>query len=332
LETQHVFVIGGSAGSIESLKKLLAQLPPDLKAAIFIVVHLKRDRSSHLATVLNKSSRLSVCSATDQSPIENGRVYVAPADFHLYLKSDKMRLIRGPLENHTRPAIDVLFRSAAVAYREYVTGVILSGMLDDGTVGLQAIKRCGGMAIVQSPEDASFTSMPEQAIANNDVDYVVPVSKMGQLLHERTQHQPLNTTTVPKELLLESQMVERRTGGADKMAQIGEMVPQSCPSCGGPLWEISDSQKLRYRCHIGHAFTVQALAETQDTAVEEALWIALRTLEERERLLKRISEDHSQKGLSTMAEQYRQRAIEAAQHAENIRQLIYSLGQSDTIV
>lgn len=328
----HVFVIGGSAGSIEFLRKLLPQLPPDLQAAIFIVVHLRRSRPSNLATVLNKSSRLPVCSATDQSPIEIGRVYVAPADFHLYLKSDKMRLIRGPLENHTRPAIDVLFRSAAVAYREYVTGVILSGMLDDGTVGLQAIKRCGGMAIVQSPEDASFTSMPKQAIAHNDVDYVVPVSKMGQILYERTQHQPLNTTTVPKELLLESQMVERKTGGANKMAEIGEMVPQSCPSCGGPLWEISHSQTLRYRCHIGHAFTAQALAETQDTAIEEALWIALRTLEERERLLKRISEDNSQTGLFIMAEKYRQRALEAAHHAESVRQLIYSLEQPDTVV
>jgi len=322
-------VVGGSAGSIEFLRKLLPQLPPDLQAAIFIVVHLKRSRPSNLATVLNKSSRLPVCSVTDQSPIEIGRVYVAPADFHLYLKADKMRLIRGPLENHTRPAIDVLLRSAAVAYREYVTGVILSGMLDDGTEGLQAIKRCGGMAIVQSPEDVSFTSMPKQAIAHNDADYVVPVSKMGPLL-KRTQHPPLNTTTVPKELRLESQMVERKTGGADKMAVIGEMVPQSCPGCGGSLWEISHSQTLRYRCHIG-AFTAQALAETQDTAVEEALWIALKNL----RRKRTAPQTHERRQLSDRTV-HQSRAIsittlEAVHYDESVRQLVYSLGQPDTL-
>jgi two-component system chemotaxis response regulator CheB len=199
-------------------------------------------------------------------------------------------------------------------------------------VGLQAIKRCGGTAVVQSPDDAVFSSMPENAIANNEVDYVVPVSAMGPLLLERSHQRPAASAPVPDDLRLETQMVERSMNRAEDMAAIGEMVPHSCPSCGGPLWQIQNSETLRYRCHIGHAFTAQALAESQGSAVEDALWTALRTLEERGRLLKRISADNSQKGLINLAERYHQRATEVTQHAESIRQLLYALGQPDSTV
>lgn len=185
MEHRHIITIGGSAGSIGVLGDLLAQLPKDFNAAILIVTHMSRQQPSQLSSVLARRTHLSVCSASDGQPIKSGCVYIARPDYHLFVNSGTLQLVRGPLENRMRPAIDVLFRSAAVSYRDYVTGIILSGMLDDGTLGLQAIKRCGGTAIVQSPEEAMCDSMPESAIRNVNVDHVLPVAEMGALLQER---------------------------------------------------------------------------------------------------------------------------------------------------
>jgi len=325
LETP-IIVIGGSAGSIEALRKLFSQFPADFAAAVFVVVHTSRHSESQLASVFQRESSLPVSFASDRHPIKPGHVYVASPDYHLFLETDQMRLTRGPLENNMRPAIDVLFRSAAVAHRHAVVGVLLSGMLDDGVLGLAAIKRCGGKTVVQSPEEALFSDMPKNAIAAVEIDHVVTIAQMTDtLLH--CLRQPLDTeTTVPQALAQEAKMARRVTSSPDAMAKIGDMVAQSCPTCGGPLWQVKSAPILQHRCHIGHSFTAPALVEAQAHKVEEALWIAFRTLEERGRLLERISATSSNEYLS---QTYDQRAQEAFHYADRLRQLLYSLDPED---
>lgn len=216
-----IIVIGSSAGSIEALLKLLSQLPTDLKAATFIVVHTSRRGDSQLASVFQRQSRLPVSFASDRHPIKPGHVYIAPPDYHLFLEADQMRLIRGPLENNMRPAIGVLFRSAAVAHADGVTGVLLSGTLNDGVLGLSAIKRCGGKALVQSPAEALFSDLPENAIAAIAVDQVLAIAELSHYLRQHTEQPVTTQTVVPPDLLREVQMVKRMVSTPGEMSQIG---------------------------------------------------------------------------------------------------------------
>ena len=322
LQNHHVITIGTSAGGVRALKTLISQLPPDFTATIFIVLHLSGEVASNLPTVLAKVTRLPVAFAKDKAKIEPGRIYLAPPDFHLIVKPNRIRVIRGPRENRMRPAIDPLFRSAAVAYRSYATGVILTGMLDDGTAGLQAIKACGGMTIVQDPADAAYSSMPKSAIANVEVDRIVPLIDIAKILLERVRQIPAIVEEIPTDLLLEAPITQNAITEPKIMAKIGQPVAHSCPSCGGPLWQIGNNNHLRYRCHVGHAFTGRTLVEEQSEATEKALWIALRTLEERSRLLKNMSDRYAKNGAIALAKTHQERAQEAAEHAISIRNLI----------
>ena len=322
MNNHHVITIGTSAGGVSALKTLLGQLPKDLKASIHIVQHLSGEASSNLPAVLNKVSQLPARFARDLETIEAGRIYLAPPDFHLMLEYGRVRLVRGPRENRMRPAIDPLFRSAAVVYRSYATGIILTGMLDDGTAGIQAIKACGGMAIAQDPEDAAYSSMPRSAIANAEIDRIVPLQDIAEIVKERVGQTPPIITEVPPDLLLEVPITKDAITAPQTMAKIGQPVAHSCPGCGGPLWQIGDRQTLRYRCHVGHAFTGRTLVEEQNEATEKALWIALRTLEERGRLLKTMSDRYAEKGATSLAQTHQERANEASENAVLIRDLI----------
>lgn len=329
MKNHHVITIGTSAGGIKALRTLVKQLPKDFPASIYIVQHLSSESPSNLVAVLETTSKLPVAFARDKELIKPGRIYLAPPDFHLLLESDRVRVIRGPRENRMRPAIDPLFRSAAVAYRSYATGIVLTGMLDDGTAGLQAIKACGGMAIVQDPNDAAYSSMPESAISSVEVDRVVPLKEIGNILKERVRQTPPIVTEVPADLLLEAPIVRDAITQPETMAHIGEPVAHSCPSCGGPLWQIGKSHNghslLRYRCHIGHAFTGRTLMEEQNEATEKALWIALRTLEERGRLLRNMSDRYARNGATALAKTHQERAKEALDHSVLLRNLIREL-------
>lgn len=321
-----IIVIGGSAGSISVLLHLLSQLPPDLQAAVFIVVHTSRQGDSQLVHVFQRQSLLPVSFASDHHPIQPGHIYVAPPDYHLFIETDAMRLFRGPLENNVRPAIDVLFRSAAVAHANAVVGVILSGLLDDGVLGLAAIKRCGGKAVVQAPDEAIFSDLPKNAIAAVAVDAIAAIGQMADTLLQYV-HQPVaSDPVIPQDLVREATMVRRVMANTDEMFQLGDIVDQSCPACGGPLWQVNAAPILQHRCHIGHSFTAAALIAAQDHKVEEALWLAFRTLEERGRLLKRIS---ANSGSESLSQTYQQRSQEAFHHAERLRQLLYSLGPEE---
>src|SRR4051812_33241997 len=184
MQSHDIIVIGASAGGVETLKQLVAGLPAELPAAVFVVLHVTPNGPGYLPRILEKAGPLPVCSPKDGDGIANGRIYVAPPDHHMLVEPGRLRVVRGPKENRHRPAVDPLFRSAAWAYGPRVIGVVLSGTLDDGAAGLWAIKSCGGVAVVQDPEDALFGEMPASALACVDADHVAPLEEIPLLLAE----------------------------------------------------------------------------------------------------------------------------------------------------
>lgn len=320
-----VIVIGASTGGLNALRQICSALPVDLPAAIFVVLHIGPNKSI-LPRVLGPLCPLPVVHATDGAPIEAGKMFVAPPDHHLLLEDGRMRLTRGAKENHARPAIDPLFRSAAVAHRRDVIGVVLTGNLDDGTVGLQAIKTYGGIAIVQDPDDAEVPSMPLSASRYVDTDYCVPLADIAPTL-ARLVRQPYSKGDASHEdeaIRIENLAALRGRTEEKAMDAIGTRSTQTCPDCGGIVWAIDGSKPLRFRCHTGHAHTAQSMLLGQDAFTEQALWAAIRALHERHTLLKRLAAGAKGQGYNTQAEEYEASAKTAAEHAEVLRQMITS--------
>lgn len=322
--SRDIVVIGASAGGADAVSTLLSQLPSDLRAACFVVIHRQAESTSRLISILGRSSSLPVRRARETATIYHSNVYVAPADHHLILQPEQMRVVRGPKENRCRPAIDPLFRSAASAYGPRVIGILLTGYLDDGAAGLEAIKKLGGTAIVQDPEDARVPSMPTAALKRIDVDHCLPVHRMGSVL-TRLIGEPPETpdfNKIPRTIEMEIAIAAGEDVQMTDQESIGKPVDLGCPECGGPLRQIVDSEIRRFRCHIGHAYTSNALLHDQDEQVERALSAALRTLEEKGRLLAEIGRETS--GDEATAAGFFERADEARAHAETLRRLVLS--------
>lgn len=317
-----IIVIGASAGGVEALSRLVVQFPKDLAAAVFVVQHVSPTAAGHLAAILNRASPLPATLAQDGERFESAHIYVAPPDHHLFIKQGSLRVMRGLRENRVRPAIDPLFRSAAVTYGARVVGVLLTGLQSDGTAGLLAVKRCGGMAVVQDPAEALYPDMPLSAIEHVEVDYCLPVTKMGAVLYKLTQESPLVTVPTPGDLLVEAEIAERPSHSHDRVAELGGLVPLICPDCGGPLWELRQEHLVRYRCRVGHVFTEESLLEGQSEALEQALWAAVHTMHERTRVLTSLATGRRERGHSHTAELYEQRAAELKVHAEQLRQML----------
>jgi two-component system chemotaxis response regulator CheB len=174
----NIVVIGASAGGVQTLRKIVAPLPKDLRAAVFVVMHISPMGPSLLPELLNRGS-LPAAAASDGERILPSRIYVAPPDHHMLIDGGVIRVTRGPKEHRFRPAIDPLFRTAAWAYGNRVLGVVLTGLLGDGSVGLQTIKSAGGTVLVQDPDEALFDEMPLNAVRNVDVDFIVPTGEIG---------------------------------------------------------------------------------------------------------------------------------------------------------
>ncbi|MCA1667719.1 MAG: chemotaxis protein CheB [Thermomicrobia bacterium] len=318
-----IVVIGASAGGVEALVALVRALPADLPAAVFIVLHVPPDGTSALPQILSRAGALPATHPQDGEPIENGRIYVAPPDNHLLVERGRMRVVRGPRENRSRPAVDPLFRSAARAYGSRVIAIILSGMLDDGTAGLIAVGQRGGVGIVQDPADTLFSGMAESAIRYDHPSYVVPVSAIGPLL-DRLTREPAGAED--REV---SSVMEKETGEAafdletiEDPDKFGRPSVFGCPECGGVLWEINDGDLSRYRCRIGHAFTADSLVAEQSLQLEAALWAAFRGLEEKAALVRRLADRARASGHQLLAERYEEQEQDARQHAAVIRELI----------
>lgn len=302
-----------------ALTQLVAQLPATIPAAVLVVQHLAPDSSGeHLVSRLSQHTRIRCHLAGHQELIEAGHLYLAPADRHLLVHDGRMLVTKGPRENNFRPAVDALFRAAAVNYGSAVIGVVLTGMLHDGTAGLDFVKRCGGQAIVQDPEDAEFPSMPYTALRNVAVDYVVPLSHIGALLQELTSQSPPPPKPIPDDLRAEAAIAERVVGHTEEIENLGEQVPLTCPDCGGALWKLEHGNVLRFRCHTGHSFTADALFESSKHALEETLWVALRMMEERKNLLSSMAV----RGEGMWSIQQEERLEEIKNHINRLREFL----------
>jgi two-component system, chemotaxis family, protein-glutamate methylesterase/glutaminase len=334
VEKRNIVVIGASTGGFEAIKQLVAILPPDLDAAIFIVWHMAPEVRGILPQVINRQKRLMAANALDGEPIVFNRIYVAPPDRHLLIEKGFVRVTRGPKENRFRPAVDPLFRSAAYSYESRVIGLVLSGALDDGTAGLWTIKNRGGIAIVQDPVDAEVPSMPENALAAVHTDYCVPVSQMGELLVTLTaQPAAENKKSAMEENKKTS--IEVRIAALENMPEeeklaLGKFTPYACPECHGVLSAIRDGSIIRYRCHTGHAYSADSLLASITENIEETLWSAIRGVEETVILLNNLGDHYADKNQLKLAALYFKKASEAESRANLIRNAISSHEQLTT--
>jgi two-component system chemotaxis response regulator CheB len=292
MPTRDIVVVGASAGGVEALRELVASLPADFPAAVFVVVHMPADSPSMLPRILERFGPLPAAHAKDAEPIVPGRIYVAPPNQHLLIKRGAAWVIYGPKENGHRPAIDPLFRTAARAYGNRVIAVVLSGNLNDGSHGMRAVKEHGGTAVVQDPEDALYPGMPAAAIEHADVDHIFPIAAMGDLLNRLTREPIPEETVVPRPDEVESERPGKRAAEGEFInARLGGAPSvYTCPECRGNLWEMREATLGRYRCRVGHSFTEDSLIHEKGEALEAALWSALEALEEQASLTQRMAE------------------------------------------
>jgi two-component system, chemotaxis family, protein-glutamate methylesterase/glutaminase len=323
---ERLVVIGASAGGVEALMKVAGALPRDFAAPVVIVLHIGAEGPSVLPQILARSGPLPVQEACDGELLQPGTIYTAIPDHHVLVDEDKtLRLVKGPRENRHRPAIDPLFRSAALAFRSRCIGVILTGTLDDGTAGMLAVKKGGGVAIVQDPADATYPSMPQSVLDFVKVDYVLPLAGIAAKLVECVQT-PCATTE--RTANLEMLKMEKKIVALDpKTLQVddrpGTPSAYSCPDCGGVLWEIEDGDDyVRYRCRVGHAFSPETMLDAQSNVLEEALWTAMKTLEESARLSARLAENERKRGHEWLVKRFETRERDARQRAELIRRFL----------
>lgn len=327
-----IIVVGTGAGGLEALDELVRQLPTDLAASVFIVQHLPRpDSGEALIRRLGRYKAFAPRLARDGQRFRPGRIYISPPDTHLLLKVNTMMVRKGARENRSRPGVDPMFRSAAAAHGPRVIGVLLTGLLDDGTAGLIAIKRCGGVTVVQDPKDAAYAGMPQSAVDNMRVDFCVPIPDMGPLLARLVSKPHGKAKRVPGDIRTEARIAERVHSDVAEVNALGAQVPYNCPNCGGVLWEMDTKDAQRYRCHTGHSFTVPTLLASQSEKIEEILWISLRMFEERKNLLNSVSKTESDRALKSAN---RRRLKETQGHIERIRSMLLapqSQGPQDTL-
>lgn len=324
---RDIIVMGGSAGGVEGMAQIVAGLPADLPAAVFVVVHFPPYSTSVLPRILARAGALPAVHPSDGDPIEHGTIYVAPPDHHLLLEDGRIRLTRGPRENGHRPAVDTLFRSAARAYGRRVAAVVISGNLDDGTAGLGAVRVRGGAAVVQDPEDALHPGMPGSALAVVGADHVVPLDRISATLVDlATSPLPESEPPVPNRLDKEADIAEMDVDALQDDDRPGTPSGYSCPECHGSLFEIQEAEVVRYRCRVGHAYGVESLLAHQGHAVESALWTAMMALKERAVLSRRMADRLRARGGDVSADRFTDQADEADVRAGVILEVLRNLG------
>jgi two-component system, chemotaxis family, protein-glutamate methylesterase/glutaminase len=333
---RELVVVGTSAGGIEALQQLLQSLPVDFGAAVLIVLHTSYDSPRVLAEILQRSSALPVSYPADGEAIQKKRVYLAPPGAHMIVEGNLLRVIRGPRENRHCPAIDPLFRSAAAHWGRRVIGVILTGMLDDGTAGLMVIRARGGAAIVQDPSTAMFASMPESALQQVPDATVLPLRAIPNALKRLVDEAMPGENVVEHDRAVPESQLEKEVKIAEfQMAEIedehrsGNPSQFACPDCGGVLWELEDETFLRFRCRVGHAFTARHLGAEQRQAVETALWSALRALEERGSLYKTMAQRAVGREHLATSRRFEENAANAHENARVLREFLLRVNEQE---
>jgi two-component system, chemotaxis family, protein-glutamate methylesterase/glutaminase len=326
--TRDIVVIGGSSGAIDALK-FIGELPADFPAAILIVVHIAAEGPGLLPQILGAHSKIPVKSASTGLKITPGCIYIAPPDHHLTVVDGVISVMRGPKENRHRPSVDVLFRSAAKVYGARVIGVVLSGMLDDGSAGLLAIRSRGGLGIVQEPGDALFPDMPRNALACAGADHTVPRAKLAAFLLEAV------TTRLDEKAIghfsQKSREYQASEQSMDSIDVPGQPTNISCPDCGGVLQRLENGKMLRFKCRVGHAYSAETLLSAQSSRVEEALWVAVRLLEEKAEMARKLKAYSTERKFKAAPKRFEDQALKLEADAKVLRDILKSTegGESD---
>jgi two-component system chemotaxis response regulator CheB len=323
-----VVVIGASAGGLQALTTIVERLPPTLRACVVVVVHSSSNGEGVLPQILGRVGALPVAFAESGDPITPGRIYVARPDCHVLIVGQRLLLSHGPRENGFRPAIDPLFRTAARQLGSWAIGVILSGALSDGTYGLSTIKQHGGATIVQDPDDALIPTMPQSAIRSVPVDSVLRADAIAAEIVRLAEHlaEERGRRERPRTRALEPQQPSDDTEVADMQERFGEPSALTCPDCGGALWQVEEGRVVRYQCHVGHQYAPENLEAAQRDAVDDALWTAVRVLEEHTALKLRMAKRAADSGLEMVSAGFREGAQEAHTQAQRIRSILFRPG------
>ncbi|MBV6622231.1 MAG: chemotaxis protein CheB [Rivularia sp. (in: Bacteria)] len=328
MSSQDIMVIGASAGGVEALIYLVKHLPTEFNIPIVIVLHLPKHGTEVLSSLLNRNSKLPVSVVINNQAIETGKIYVAPPDRHVLVKENYLQLTLGPRENNHRPAIDPLFRSASRAFNNRVIAVLLTGTLDDGTAGLKAVKMRDGVAVVQKPEDAMYPGMPRNAIENvENIDYILPLSEIPAILIELA-NRPVESLENSQDNSRKSDLVELDLNELSQDDRPNKTSVFICPDCGGPLWEMQQQGLLRYRCRIGHAYSMESLLARKSDDLEDALWLAMRVLEEKASLSRKIATRMRSQNQVSAAIRLEEQEKDAIDRAKVIQKVIYQNNQN----
>ena len=324
----HCIVIGASAGGLEPLREVVAELPADLAAPVFVAMHLPANHKSYLPYILSQTGPLPALHPEDHTRIEAGVIYVAPPDHHLLIDDAFVAVKRGPKENGFRPSIDALFRSAAYMYGPGAIGVVLSGALHDGTSGLWSIKRLGGIAIVQEPGQARYPSMPRSALEYIDADYKVPSKEIGPLLTRLAQEQPAQAEIAGNDmqedvrrLAIETQLAAGLNLPEKTVLELGSFTQFTCPECKGSLVRITEGGLFRFRCHTGHGFSADALLDDLLKTIDEQIWQTTRGFQEASMLLEHLGRHMQENGGSEQADVFLAKARELNRQASQLKRM-----------
>jgi two-component system chemotaxis response regulator CheB len=323
MSADRIVVIGASAGGVGALQEIARGLPPDFAAPILLVLHVAANHRSLLPDILSIAGPLRAELAVSNAPLRAGRIYVAPPDHHLLADKDRVVVSRGPKENMFRPSIDVLFRSAAYHFGARAIGVVLSGLLADGSSGLYAIRRLGGIAVIQDPDEAVHSSMPLSALRRVDIDYALPVSELAQLLaglvKEPPRREPLDAAHYRQELKLGIDISSSDSAFERGLMDFGEASTYTCPECHGVLFRVREGKTHRFRCHTGHGFTTGALIDELKEYTEAALWQAVKSLQESSALLMEAAAQLGENGEQDAADRMRLEAREIHDRLDTLR-------------
>lgn len=314
-------VLGASAGGVEALQTIAAGLPANFGGSVLVVLHVPSHGVSVLPRILARKGPLPAVHVTDGMECRAGRIYVAPPNHHLLLERTGMRINLGPRENGHRPAVDPTLRSAASAFGPRVVGVILSGAGDDGSAGLLAVKRAGGVTVVQDPTEASCPSMPLRAAEIAGAHYSLPADEIALLLRRLAGTCNAESNGASSIMSANEQVkadYQRTEEGMDAPSLSGF----SCPECGGRLWELQDGGMFRYRCRVGHGYSPDSLVSLNAEALEGALWSALNVLEENAALSRRLALDAHERQHPHSARRFEQRAADSEAQAKLLRQVL----------
>lgn len=328
-QIRNLIVIGASAGGIKAIVKVIEGFPEIIDAAVMIVLHLSKNSSAeNIVQIFQRHTSLKCLAAQDRMAIEKGTVYLAQPEHHLLVSGGVIRLNQGPEENKYRPSIDVLFRSAAVHFGNRTIGVILTGMLHDGSSGMYAIKSCGGLCIVQDPLEAEYSDMPRSVLNRIEVDYTADLREIPIIVQDILSKPLPPQIDIPNELKVEAEITERLMSDINQLKKIGERSDFACPDCGGGLWEVKNDPTHRYRCHTGHVYNEKLLYELQNMQIEESIWVSIRMLEEKRSMLLLLAGRRNRNGNDSSISVPEKRIADIGEHINRLKSLVVKLSDN----